>query len=81
MSYDTKSSGKPENDLAFLSKEFLGVVEVQDVGLVDEIYRSVDVPGKQFEGAKRLDEVRPLRRCREWTGEVIRVLRARGVIR
>lgn len=80
MTYETKPSGKPEDDLTFLSKEFLGVVEVQDVSLVDEICRSVEVPGKQFEGAKRLEETRPLRRCQEWTEEVIGVLRARGVI-
>ncbi|TGO31926.1 hypothetical protein BHYA_0380g00060 [Botrytis hyacinthi] len=61
-------------------KKFLGIVRIENYENVRKIIDKADAPKKQFEGARRIDEEVPLRRCQEWTGEAVRELREKGVL-
>lgn len=79
MTYETKPTDNPEASATFLKKELLGVVDVGDFGRVDGVCRAVEPPPKQFEGARRIEPGGRLRRCQEWTGEVVEMLRGEEV--
>lgn len=80
MKYETKPGIKPENSAEFLSKELLGHVAASTYPRVNEICTQVPVPGKQFDGAKRIDPKTPIRRCQEWTKEAADALKQAGVV-
>jgi hypothetical protein len=81
MSYETKrTTEKPEESHTFVSKTKIGRVKVENLHLVDSVCRANPPPEKQFDGPKRIDKNKPLRRCQEWTSETIADLRAEGVL-
>ncbi|KAH8884176.1 hypothetical protein GQ53DRAFT_830100 [Thozetella sp. PMI_491] len=81
MSYEAKPmSKKPEMSATFVSKTKLGQVNVKDLHLVDSICSNNPPPAKQFNGPRRIDKNKPLRRCQEWTSETVAELKARGVL-
>src|SRR3569833_353888 len=81
MSFEIKqTSENPDRSATFISKTKLGHVKVEDLHLVGSICRAIPAPGKKFEGARRIDKNKPLRRCQEWTSETIAILKAEGVL-
>lgn len=81
MSYETKqTSKKPEMSGTFVSKTKLGWIKVENLHLVDSICRANPPPAKQYDGPRRIDKNKPLRRCQEWTSETIAELKAEGVL-
>ncbi|CAJ0544360.1 Ff.00g035770.m01.CDS01 [Fusarium sp. VM40] len=73
-------SEKPKLSQTFLSKSQLGWMKADDLHRVEEICRSNPPPAKQFDGPKRIDKTKPLRRCQEWTSETVASLRAEGIL-
>jgi hypothetical protein len=71
----------PESSHSFVSKTFLGWVSRSDVSKVEDACKSNPPPAKQFNGPKRIDPKRPLRRCQEWTAETIELLEKKGLLR
>ncbi|ORY10469.1 hypothetical protein BCR34DRAFT_566734 [Clohesyomyces aquaticus] len=81
MQYESrKTPQKPDLSNTFVSKSQLGWVRVQDLSRIDPICRGNPPPAKQFNGPRRINPNRPLRRCQEWTNEVIGTLKAQGVL-
>ena len=82
MTYSTHPLfSPPESAPDFLGKKLLGAVALENVDEVDEACRSVVPPEKQFEGIRRIDKGKKLRRCQGWVQEVVEVLREKGVLR
>lgn len=81
MTYEWKKNiAAPEtSDPSYISMSQLGWV-ANDLAEIDTICRSNPAPEKQFEGPKRLDAQRPLRRCQEWTVETVRLLETGGIL-
>lgn len=71
---------KPEDEVGYVDKTYLGAVSTENYTRVEEIVDGVEVPTKQFDGPKRLDPKTPLRRCNEWAAEAIEALRGAGVL-
>lgn len=71
---------KPELSQTFVSMSRLGSIEAGDLPRVEAICRSNPPPAKQFDGPKRIDKTKPLRRCQEWTIETVASLRAEGIL-
>ncbi|ROT37885.1 hypothetical protein SODALDRAFT_333650 [Sodiomyces alkalinus F11] len=81
MSYESKTlSKRPEESMSFSSRAYLGRIKVADAGRFDAVCRSIAPPAKQFHGPRKLDPSAPLRRCQEWTREVISALRSQGIL-
>ncbi|KAL2866255.1 uncharacterized protein BJX67DRAFT_142765 [Aspergillus lucknowensis] len=82
MTFNHRPCIQPEEELVFLGKERIGVVSVQDYesGKVLEVCEEIEVPKKQFQGAKRLFPGERLRRCQEWADEAVALLLGRGVL-
>ncbi|KAG5656079.1 hypothetical protein KAF25_001649 [Fusarium avenaceum] len=81
MEFEAKElSEKPGLSQNFLSKSQLGWIEADDLHRVEEICRANPPPAKQFDGPKRIDKTKPLRRCQEWTSETVASLRAEGIV-
>ncbi|KAK6350235.1 hypothetical protein TWF696_006471 [Orbilia brochopaga] len=80
MMYEEKPARHPEDSEAYVSKHEIGSVSAIRYSRVDTICRSITPPEKQFEGARKLYPGRPLRRCGEWTAEVIAALREAEVL-
>lgn len=81
MFFNHKTSS-PSQDIEVLSQELIGQVskEIYDSGRWRELIESVEAPGKQFDGPKRLVRIGEVRRCQEWTREVIELLRKEGAL-
>ena len=78
MTYESKPIDSPEDDAAYISKTQLGWVSTgtgEMCSRIDQICRSIPPPAKQFDGAKRIWPSQRLRRCQEWTLEVIQLLK------
>ncbi|SPJ73849.1 uncharacterized protein FTOL_03579 [Fusarium torulosum] len=73
-------SKKREESQTFVSKSQLGWIKAGDLHRVEAICRSNPPPAKQFDGPKRIDKTKPLRRCQEWTSENVASLRAEGIL-
>lgn len=83
MTYEAKPIDSPENDAGYISKTQLGWVSTgtgEMCSRIDQICRSIPPPAKQFDGAKRIWPSQRLRRCQEWTSEVIQLLEELGVL-
>lgn len=81
MTYETRPlSKKPELSSTFVSKSQLGWIRNENLSRVEPICRANPPPKKQFNGPKRIDKTKPLRRCQEWTDETITNLRSEGVL-
>ena len=81
MMYEVKQNLKPEESHEFLTKIFLGWVDRKDYSRINDICCSIPPPKKQFEKNKRLYPGEPLRRCQEWTREVIQAFENEGILR
>lgn len=80
MSFDHKE-GKPEDSASFLSKTCIGTVAHTDFPRVQTVVNNIPPPAKQFDGAKRIDPSKPLRRCGEWAEEAIQALKDEGILK
>lgn len=75
MTFESKPTAKPdESSLTFLSKERMGSVTHANYPRILTICQNTEPPKRQFQGPKRLYPDEPLRRCQEWTAEVIKAL-------
>ena len=81
MSYESRPEKKPELSLTFLNKRLLGWIYNSEIDRFDAICRDNPPPAAQFKGGKRINPNVPLRRCQEWTREIIQNLRDEGVIK
>ncbi|KAL3434194.1 hypothetical protein BDV09DRAFT_98836 [Aspergillus tetrazonus] len=83
MIFNHRFCGKPEDEPVFLSKVRIGAVRIDDYesGRLLSVCQEVEVPKKQFQGAKRLFPEEELRRCQEWAGEVVALLKERRLLR
>ncbi|KAL4883042.1 hypothetical protein BJY04DRAFT_216755 [Aspergillus karnatakaensis] len=83
MTFNHRPCIVPEDEPVFQSKDRIGIVTMEDYesGKVQAICEEVEVPKKQFQGAKRLFPKERLRRCQEWADEAVALLRERAVLR
>ncbi|KAM5429223.1 hypothetical protein McanMca71_007748 [Microsporum canis] len=80
MSFEQRPENEPESSASFISKRGIGTVTHASYSRIQSICESIPPPKKQFEGAKRLSPLEPIRRCQEWTGEAINALRDAQVL-
>ncbi|KAL4817800.1 hypothetical protein BDW67DRAFT_26152 [Aspergillus spinulosporus] len=83
MTFNHRFCNKPEDEPMFLSKERIGAVRIDDYesGRFLSVCQEIEVPKKQFQGAKRLFPEEKLRRCQEWAAEAVALLKERGLLR
>ena len=80
MEFETRATKPPEQSATFTDKKHLGWIYKSDVDRFEQVCLSNPPPEKQFNGPKRLDPTKKLRRCQEWTAETIQYLRAEGIL-
>ncbi|KJZ70456.1 hypothetical protein HIM_10158 [Hirsutella minnesotensis 3608] len=80
MRFEHKAARRPEESASFVEKTLLGWVSTDNYGYIGNICKSIPPPKKQFNGPKRLYPKEPLRRCQEWTNEVVQALFSNGVL-
>jgi len=82
MLFNHKPSSPPSDEADYISMTQIGRVRVQEFenGRLKQVVESVEEPKKQFDGTRRLFPQEPLRRCQEWTAEVIARLGKEGVL-
>lgn len=80
MIYESNANTRPESSPTFLGMTKLGTISPSNLHRIDDICRSNPPPAKQFNGPRRTDPKRPLRRCQEWTAETIRLLQEQRVL-
>lgn len=82
MTFENRPVNKaPEESSSFVSKSPVGWVAASNLRALENICRSNPPPEKQFNGHKRINPKKPLRRCQEWTAETLRSLEAQGVLK
>jgi hypothetical protein len=82
MTYEHKRGKQPEASATFVAKHSIGTISTNRYSDVDDICRSIPVPGAQLTlGGKKKNPNQPIRRCGEWTSEAIQELRASGVLK
>lgn len=83
MTFNHRPCIVPEDEPVFLSKARIGEVGVADYenGGFLAVCDEVEVPKKQFQGAKRLFPKERLRKCQEWAAEAVALLEERGVLK
>ncbi|PGH14613.1 hypothetical protein AJ79_02948 [Helicocarpus griseus UAMH5409] len=80
MVFEDKPSEAPEQDPTFHEKRPLGTVQGGYEKAFRDVCLGIEVPKKQFDGARRLYPQEPIRRCQEWTAEVIQALVSGGIV-
>lgn len=81
MSYEAKSIAEtPDESLEFISKAVIGRVKAENLHIFKSICSANPPPEKQFNGPRRINKNKPLRRCQEWASETIAQLRAEGIL-
>ncbi|KAI5465407.1 hypothetical protein BGZ63DRAFT_103589 [Mariannaea sp. PMI_226] len=80
MEFEEREEKRPDDSETFVSKSFLGTIYAECYRNVSEICKSNAPPKKQFDGPKRLYPEEPLRRCQEWTAEVVESLVSKGIL-
>lgn len=80
MTYEDKSEQKPGDSATYQDRVCLGKVAVANFDGIKPICESIPAPRKQFDRPRRLYPREPIRRCQEWTAEVVDALRAAGVL-
>lgn len=79
--FEVKDTDTPEEcSPTFISRTEIGKITHDKLNLFRQICEENPPPTKQFDGPRRLDPSKPLRRCQEWTVETINALRAQGVL-
>ncbi|KAL4988756.1 hypothetical protein BDW68DRAFT_86615 [Aspergillus falconensis] len=83
MTFNHRFCIKPEDEPVFLSRERIGAVraDAYEGGRFLSVCEEIEMPKKQFQGAKRLFPNETLRRCQEWASEAVALLGERGVLR
>ncbi|GAD92361.1 hypothetical protein PVAR5_0952 [Paecilomyces variotii No. 5] len=82
MEYICKTHPKPEDMPEFVEKQFIGEVGDDELGRLEDVCRRVEVPGVQLRlNGSQIDETNPLRKCTEWTKEVVYLLLEEGVVK
>ncbi|KAL1870344.1 hypothetical protein Plec18167_007478 [Paecilomyces lecythidis] len=82
MEYISRPHPKPEDMPEFVEKKLIGEVDENEVGRLEDVCRKVEVPGVQLRlNGSQIDETKPLRRCTEWTKEVVDLLLEEGVVK
>lgn len=81
MKYETRPTECPEESITFQGKSFLGWVLTTDLPRINDVCQSNPAPEKQFEGAKRINPTKPLRRCQEWAAETLSALESQGILK
>ena len=69
-----------EKSATFQSKSQIGKVEVTDLSRIKQICLKIAPLKKQFQRPRRLYPQEPLRRCQEWTAEVVQAIIAENGI-
>ncbi|KAE8152500.1 hypothetical protein BDV25DRAFT_137818 [Aspergillus avenaceus] len=80
MTFEHRTFGVPEEQFGFCGREKLGLVQAAAYERVLGLCERVEVPKKQFDGPKRLYPGEKLRRCQEWAGDAVALLREEGVL-
>jgi hypothetical protein len=80
MRCEDKTSSNPEPWADFYNKVYLGRVVEENYAEIKGICEGVAPPAKQFDGPRRIEPEVLLRRCQEWTREVIEVLERKKVL-
>ncbi|CZR39293.1 uncharacterized protein FPRO_05514 [Fusarium proliferatum ET1] len=75
-----QTSKSPRLSATFETWSQIGVIAANDMPRVQAICEANPPPEKQFNGPKRINPRKPLRRCQEWTRETIDTLREQGVL-
>lgn len=80
MKFDHKEAKKPELSNTFVGKTYLGTVSESNYSRVQGVVQTVLPPEKQFDGPKRIDPKKRIRRCQEWVSEAVQALREEGIL-
>ena len=82
MKFESRDPEIPSSNPEFVGKEQIGWVydTQEDICKIDEICQGNPPPEKQFDGPRRLDKTKKLRRCQEWVAETVDILKADGVL-
>lgn len=80
MRFEDKSAKDPVLSGSYVSHMTIGRVSVANYPHVLDICKNIPPPEKQFNGPRRIDPRKPLRRCQEWTAEAIAALVAARVL-
>jgi hypothetical protein len=80
MNFGHKDAKIPEESQTFQGKDKKGTILTTDYDNIQSVVESVQPPAKQFNGPKRIDPKKPLRRCQEWTAEALKALEDAGIL-
>lgn len=80
MAFGHKVAKKPEDSASFIAKSRIGTVSEAGFARVQPVIERIPPPPKQFNGPKRINPSKPLRRCQEWTTEAIQALKDEGIL-
>ncbi|CAF3496241.1 unnamed protein product [Fusarium graminearum] len=75
-----RQESDPRLSATFEKMTQIGVIAANDTHRFRAVCESNPPPEKQFNGIKRIDPRKPLRRCQEWASETIDILREQGVL-
>ena len=81
MKYKAKPASSPLDSASFLAYKLIGWVSESQYERIHEICSSITPPPKQYNGPKLLVPKHKLRRCQEWTNDVVAELIAEGVVK
>lgn len=81
MKYECRSTKRPEDSLSFVGKNQVGWISSSDLQRFKSTCESNPPPAKQFNGPRRIDPRKPLRRCGEWAAESLQALKSNGVLK
>ncbi|KAM0366758.1 hypothetical protein ACHAPK_008232 [Fusarium culmorum] len=75
-----RQESDPRLSATFKKMTQIGVIAANDTPRFRTVCESNPPPKKQFNGIKRVDPKKPLRRCQDWERETIDILREQGVL-
>lgn len=80
MTYNPKPARPPLDSPSFQGRKPIGWVPASLYQHIHTICSNIPPPPKQYDGPKLLVPKNQLRRCQEWTNEVVNELRVQGVL-
>ncbi|TPX10985.1 uncharacterized protein E0L32_008022 [Thyridium curvatum] len=81
MDFEKRPTEYPKLENTYVAHRLLGTLSSSDLDTMEAVCRSNPPPEKQFDGPRRIDRKKPLRKCQEWTAETIRLLEQQGILR
>ena len=78
--FEHRKAKRPEDNRNLVSKYCLGTIAESNTTAVVGVFRSVPVPGKQFNKRHQKLNVGPVRGGKEWIAEVIAELRSKRLL-